>query len=273
LSTDASSRNPASGAQPIVRDVLERAWPLFKASVPVCLPLAVVGVAACATPGAESVASGEGYGFVHGREWWGLVVASMLLTLICYGAVLLQQLALAGGSRAPLLDSLRGATRALPASLGLMLLLTVPLAPAMLATAALGFGVLAAALTLLALVLLVHALLAWPALLAGGLSPFAALAASSRTVRLRWRFFLSLAATLLAAILVFVMLSGILIGVVMGLAGQAMPSPGGLAFSRWLMALILAVPVVYAGAVTVAAWQMLRPVPATPRDPVQSPAP
>ncbi len=255
-----------------MRDVLVRAWPLFKASVPVCLPLAVVGVAACATPGAESVSSGEGYGFAHGREWWGLTAASILLTLICYGAVLHQQLALAAGERRPVMDSLRSATRSLPASFGLMLLLSLPLAPAMLVTAMRGFGVLAALLTLLALLLLVHALLAWPALLAGGLSPFAALAASIGTVRLRWRFFVSLAATLLAAILVFVMLSGILIGVVMGLAGQAAPGAAGLAFSRWLMALILAVPVVYAGAVTVAAWRMLRPAPASPVDRAQSPA-
>jgi hypothetical protein len=264
LSTDASSRNPASGAQPIVRDVLDRAWSLFKSSALVCLPLAIVGVAACATPGSESVSSGEGYGFTHGREWWGLLVASMLLTLICYGGVLQQQLALAGGRRALLLDSLRDAAKSLPSSLGLMLLLSLPLAPAMLVTAARGFGVLAALLTLLALVLLVLALLAWPALLAGGLSPFAALAVSYGIVMPRWRFFLNLAATLLAAILVFVLLAAILIGVVMNLAGQGVPTPAGLALSRWLMALILAVPVVYAGAVTVTALQMFRPAPASP---------
>ncbi len=249
-----------------MRDVLDRAWSLFKASAPVCLPLAIVGVAASATPASESVSSGEGYGFAHGREWWGLLVASTLLTLICHGAVLLQQLALAGGHRALLIDSLRNAAKSLPASLGLMLLLSLSLAPAMLVTAARGFGVLPALLTLLALVLLVLALLAWPALLAGGLSPFAALAASIGIVLPRWRFFLNLAATLLSAILVFVLLAAILIGVVMSLAGQGTPTAGGLALSRWLMALILAVPVVYAGAVTVTALRMFRPAPASPAD-------
>jgi hypothetical protein len=250
-----------------VRDVLDRAWSLFKASAPVCLPLAIVGVAASATPGSESVGSGEGYGFAHGRDWWGLLVASMLLTLICYGGLLQQQLALADGRRALLIDSLRNAAKSLPSSLGLMLLLSLPLAPAMLVTAALGFGVLPALLTLLALVLLVLALLAWPALLAGGLSPFAALAVSIHIVLPRWRFFLNLAATLLAAILVFVLLAAILIGVVMNLAGQGVPTAGGLALSRWLMALILAVPVVYAGAVTVTALRLFRPAPASPADP------
>ncbi len=118
-------------------------------------------------------------GLTHGREWWGVAMASTLLTLICYGAVLHQQLArVAGGSRALVLDSLRNAVRRLPASLGLMVLLALPLAPAMLATAWHGFGVLSAVLTLAALVLLVYALFAWPALIAGALSPFAALAAS-----------------------------------------------------------------------------------------------
>jgi hypothetical protein len=255
-----------------VRDILGQAWPLFKACLPVCLPLAVVGVAACATPGAESVARGEGHGFAHGREWWGLTAASILLTLICYGAVLHQQLALATRSRALVMDSLRRATQLLPASLGLLLLVTLLLAPAMLATAWRGFGPLAALLTLGALALQVYALFAWPVLIGRALSPFAALAASIGTVRGRWRCVAGLAATLAAVILVYVLLVGILIGVVMGLAGQAVPGAAGLAFSRWLMALVLAVPVVYAGAVTVTAWRFVQPALADPTGPVPPPA-
>ncbi len=273
MSTDASSRNPAGFAQPIVRDVLGQAWRLFIASLPVCLPLAVIGVAASATPNAESISNGEGHGLTHGREWWGVAVASTLLTLICYGAVLHQQLARAAGAPALVLDSLRNAVRRLPASLGLMVLLVLPLVPAMLATAWRGFGVLPAVLTLAALVVLVYALFAWPALMMGALSPFAGLAASISVVRGRFRWSLGFAATLLAAILVFVMLAAIFIGVVMGLAGLAAPGPRTLVFSRWLMALILAMPVVYAGAVTVTAWQLLTRVPASPADPASSPAP
>ena len=45
---------------------------------------------------------------------------------------------------------------------------------------------------------------------------------------------------------------------VMELAGQGRPEAGSLAFSRWLMAVILATPVVYGGAVTISAWRAVR---------------
>jgi hypothetical protein len=272
LSTEASSPNPAGGAPLITRDILGRAWPLFKACLPVCLPLAVIGVAAGATPGAESAMSAEGHGYAHGREWWGLLFASTLLTLICYGAVLRQQVAWAQGERALVLDSMRRAVADLPFVLPLLVLLALPLVPAMVATALRGFDLFAALLTLAGMALLVYALIAWPALVAGRLSPFAALGLSIRTVHGRWRQFASLALMLLSAILVFVLLSGILIGVVMGLAGQATPTAGGLALSRWLMALILAVPVVYAGAVTVTTWRVVTAAPASPGGAVPPPA-
>ena len=51
---------------------------------------------------------------------------------------------------------------------------------------------------------------------------------------------------------------------VMGLAGQATPTAGGLALSRWLMALVLAIPVVYGGAVTVTTWRAVNAA-STPR--------
>jgi hypothetical protein len=45
----------------------------------------------------------------------------------------------------------------------------------------------------------------------------------------------------------------------MNLAGQgAQTSHAGLSFSRWLMAGLLALPVVYIGAVTVTAWRVAR---------------
>ncbi|HTQ36131.1 MAG TPA: hypothetical protein VMH77_03760 [Steroidobacteraceae bacterium] len=247
----------------LVRNILGAAWPLFKASLPVCLPLAVVGVAASATPGAESLASGEGYGFVHSRDWWGVCVASILLTLVCYGAVLHQQLRRAADGRAPVLDSLRLATRRLPASLLLMLPMVLPLLLAMLVAAWHASSLLAWVLRLVALWLLVQAWFAWPALLGGELSPGAALAASIGTMRRHWREFAALLATLAAAILVFALLTGVLVGLATGLAGQAVPV-GGLALSRWLMALALALPVVYGSAVTVTAWRLLKAVPASP---------
>src|SRR5690606_39710060 len=86
-------------------------------------------------------------------------------------------------------------------------------------------------------------------------APLQALARSIKLVRGRWLQVAMLGGTLLAAVLVFVLLTGIFMGVVMGLAGQANPTAGGLALSRWLMAVVLAVPVVYGGAVTVSVWR------------------
>jgi hypothetical protein len=254
------------------REILSAAWPLFKACLPVCLPLAVVGVASGATPGSEAAMSGGGRSLAWTREWWGLTAASVVLTLICYGAVLRQQLALAGGSRAPVLDSLRRAAMDVPFVLVLLLLMSLPLVPAMLLTAWRGFGVHAAALTLGACALLVGAWFAWVALVANGLNPFAAVASSFRLVRGRWLAVVQVAFALIAAVLVFVLLTAIFIGVVMGLAGQDTPDARGLALSRWLMALILAVPVVYGGAVTVTAWRALSAAPASRDAPAPRPA-
>lgn len=264
MSTAESSPNPAAGAPSLTpREVFARAWPLFKHSLPVCLPLAVVGVAAGATPGAEAAASPEGRGLTHGAEWWGVTCASIVLTLICYGAVLRQQLALATGTRAAVMDAVRGAALDLPAVVPLLLLLVVPLLPAMILTATAGFGLPAALLTAVALLLLVYAWLAWPAIVDRGMPPWTALGTSVAIVRGRWRDFAALLGTLIAGVLVFVLLVGIFIGVIMGLAGQSTPTAAGLAFSRWLMALILAVPVVHAGAVTVTIWRAVSGAPAS----------
>lgn len=256
----------------VPRDILQAAWPLFKACLPVCLPLAMMGVAAGATPGAESVMRGEMRGFEHSSEWWGVTAASIVLTLICYGAVLRQQLALLAGERLPVLDSMRKAALDVPFVLLVLVLLLVPLAPAMWITAMQGFGALAAALTLGGFALLAYALFAWPALVSERLTPWAALGRSIALVRGRWLSVAYLLLTLAAVVFVFTLLIGIFIGVVMGLAGQDVPTGGGLAFSRWLMALILCVPVVYAGAVTVTAWRVVSGVPASRDDPAPGPA-
>jgi hypothetical protein len=261
LSTEPDAKSPAPHALPVAaslapREILSAAWPLFKACLPVCLPLAIVGVAAGATPGAEAAQSAGARSLAYTRDWWALVAASALLTLICYGAVLRQQLALASGGRPQVLDSLRRAALDVPAVLVLIIVLALPLLPAMLATAWRGFDLFAALLTLLAGGLLIFGWFAWPVLVDRGTGPFAALATSIRMVRGQWRGFVFAAAALLAAVLVFVLLVGILVGVVMGLAGQATSAAaGGQAFSRWLMGLILALPVVYGGAVTVSAWR------------------
>jgi len=251
----------------VPREILSAAWPLFKACLPVCLPLAVVGVAAGATPGSEAALSGA-RSAAYTREWWGLTIASGLLTLICYGAVLRQQMAMAQGRRQAVLESLREAAMDAPFVALLLIVLAVPLVPAMLVTASQGFGPVAALLTAGACLLLLHGWFAWPALVDAQLrrsradaaparprAPLAALLRSLHLVRGRWGATAMVAGTLLAAVLVFVLLTGILMGVVMGLAGQATPTAGGLAMSRWLMALVLAVPVVYGGAVTVTAWR------------------
>lgn len=239
------------------REILSAAWPLFKACLPLCLPLAVVGVAAGATPGAEAAMSGAGRAAAYTREWWGLTAASMVLVLICYGAVLRQQLALSDGSREQLIVSLRRAAVDVPAVLLVLAVLALPWVPAMLYTAWQGFDLVATGLSLLAAALMVFGWFSWPELVARSVSPLTALRGSLRMVQGRWRVAAYIAASLLAAVLVFVLLTGIFIGVVMGLAGQATPSAQGLALSRWLMALILALPIVYGGAVTVTARRAL----------------
>jgi hypothetical protein len=237
------------------REILSAAWPLFKACLPLCLPLAIVGVAAGATPGAEAASSGGARGMAYTREWWGVAAASMLLVLICYGAVLRQQFAIAEGGRLPLLESLRRAAMDVPNVLLIIVVLLVPLLPAMLLTAWHGFSTLPALLTVLAGAVLLYGWLAWPALVARQAGALTAIGISVALVRGRWNSFLQLGFSLLAAVLVFVLLFGIFVGVVMGLAGQATPDARGLALSRVLMGLILALPVVYGGAVTVSAWR------------------
>lgn len=235
-----------------MREVLGAAWRLFQVCLPTCLPLAIVGVAASATPSAETAASGEAYGYLHSNEWWGVCVASLLLMLICYGGMLRQQLALAAGEPARVMDSLRRAVRDLPGVFALWVLCLLSLAPAVISTVLRGFDAVALLLTIAALAVLLYAWPAWPALIAGTANPWAALCAAVRMVRGRWLHVAGAMGALLFAAFVFLLLAGILMGMVMHLAGQGeSPTASALAASRWLIAVVLGLPVLYAGAVTV----------------------
>jgi hypothetical protein len=240
------SAKPAGSAPIIVRHVLGAAWPLFQVSLPTCLPLAITAVVVSSLP----VAS------LPDHEWWGVVFARTLLVLICYGAMLRQQLGFAAAGRPRLRQSLGDAVRDLPAVAVIVLAWLLPFVPAMAATAWRGFDWLALLLTLAASALVIHVLPAWPALIAGHPGPWRALVASVVFVRGRWLQVCAVVATLLAGVLVFLLLASILIGMVMNLAGQGTnPTPGALSASRVLVAVVLAVPVTYAGAAAAVTWR------------------
>jgi hypothetical protein len=226
------------------REVLAAAWPLFQVSLPGCLPLALLGVAASGLPGAEAVATGEGRGFAHGATWWALYAASTLLMLLCYSGVLRQQLARSAGRRLGILASLRDSLVGALPTLGVVLIVVL-LAVAGCVLLVLP-GIAALALTFLA----------WPAQLEEGLRPLPALRRSVALARGRLMAIAGILGATIAAVLVFVLLTGILLAVVMNLAGpDAQAGHAGLSFSRWLMSALLALPVVYVGAVNVAAWR------------------
>ncbi len=260
VSTESSPQSLA------IRDVLAAAWPLFQFSLPGGLPLAIIGVAASGTPGAEALASGEGRGFLHSPQWWGLYVASTALMLICYGGILRQQLARAAGQRLPVFESLRSSLIGLLPSLGVVVLTLL--------------AVVGGSLLLLVpgLVALVWLFFAWPAQIDAGIDPVAAVTRSCQLVRGRFLQVAGVVAATIAVVLVFVLLTGILMAVVMNLAGQgAQSSHGGLSFSRWLMAAVLSLPVVYVGAVSVAAYRVasgeaISVAPASPGGPARPPA-
>jgi hypothetical protein len=173
----------------------------------------------------------------------GLFAGSTVLMLLCYSGILRQQLALSAGRRCPALQSLRDSLAGLLPTLCLYLLLLITVVPGLL-------------LLLPGLGLMVLFFFAWPALIAEGLSPLAAIRRSVALARGRFLSVAAILATVLAIVVVFTLLVGILLAVVMYLAGQGdRPEHAGLSFSRWLMACIVAVPVVYVGAVSVAAYR------------------
>jgi hypothetical protein len=244
--TTGPSAGPAGSARIVVRDVLGAAWPLFQVCLPTCLPLAVVAVAVSSIP----------IGQLPGHEWWGIVFARTMLVLICYGAMLRQQVQLSAAGRPRLRQSLTDAVRDLPAVVVIVAAWLLPFAPAMATTASRGFDWLSLLLTIAASVLVAPLLPAWPALLAGTPGPWLALVASVRLVRGQWLQVCAVVLTLLAGILIFLLLASIMIGMVMNLAGQGIhPTAGALAISRVLIALVLAVPVIYAGATAIVTWR------------------
>lgn len=241
---------PAGGARIVARDVLGAAWPLFQVSLPTCLPLTLVACVAGGSPVADAEPLGG--------TWWSVVAVRAAMVLICYGAMLRQQLQFAAGERPRLMQSLRDALGDVPAVLVLVTAWILPFVPAALTTAARGFNVLALLLTAAAAALLVFVLPAWPALISGSTNPWAALVVSVRLVRGRWVQLAGLIGLLLTGVLVFILLAGILLGMVMYLAGQGEnPTPAGLAASRWLIGIVLAVLVTYVGAASVTTWRVL----------------
>lgn len=233
------------------REVLAAAWPLFQVSLPGCLPLALLGVAASGLPGAAAVAGGEGRGFTHSALWWAVYLATTLLMLLCYAGVLRQQLALSSARRIGVLASLRDSLAGALPTLGVVMLVTLL---ALIGTAL---------LVLPGIAVLVWSFLAWMAQLEEGLGPVASLRRSASLVRGRFLAFAGILGATVAAVLVFVLLTGILLAVVMNLAGpDAQAGHAGLSFSRWLMSALLALPVVYVGAVSVATWRAALAYPA-----------
>jgi hypothetical protein len=226
------------------RAVLAATWSLFQVSWPSCLPLALVAVCATGAPGAESIRSGEGRGLDHSAEWWGVYFASALLTLACYGAVMLRQQALATGAVLRTFDALRRSALLLPVSVGCAIVT--------LAAVVLGLVL----LVLPGLAAIVWLCFAWTAVLSEGLGPLQAARRSIALVRGR---FLQLAAILgaaLAAVLVFLLLAGIFFGVAMSIAGQD-ASGVALAVSRVLFLALLSLPVMYLSATVVSAYQAI----------------
>jgi hypothetical protein len=226
------------------RAVLSAAWALFQVSLPKCLPLTIVAIAAGAVPGAEQ---------------WGLYAASTALVLICYTAVLRLQLGLMRGEAAGWLNALQRAGRDLPATAALFAMAVLPLAVLQALLSLRGLhGVLAVVLLVILAVALLLTLFAWPAVLSEAVGPGAAVARTLHRVRQHLWPLAAAGATALAGILVFVLLAGIFMAIIMNLAGQgAQTSAFGLALSRWLMAGVLAFPVVFASAVLVITYRVV----------------
>ena len=209
--------------------MLRAAGRLFLLSWPQCLPLALLGVVVSGAPGALATRNGEARGLDHDLGWWLLYAATVLLMLVCYGAVALRQQALVEGQRVSLWVVVGRSLRALPAAV-LTAFVYVILAPLLLPLAALS--------------------LAW---LAAVLDQGGPLAACRRSVQLTrghlWPMTLTWL-SVLAGVLVFIMLTGVFYGVVMVAAGQAGAQNGAL-ISQVVFTALLSLPVIYVSAVLV----------------------
>jgi hypothetical protein len=97
-----------------------------------------------------------------------------------------------------------------------------------------------------------------------GSDPAAAIRRGIAMVRGRFWPLAGAYAAVLAAVLVFVMLAGIFVGVLMAIAGQQGPtSVAGQMLSRLLFGCVIALPVVYVGAAQVVVFRTLRTRPPT----------
>jgi hypothetical protein len=241
------------------REVLRLAWPLFQETLLRCLPLGVLAAAASAVPSAEAAGRRAAGLPAYDTQWWVLLALVTGLVLICYDAMLRIQTWQARGQRLDVLAAMRSGFAALPATFLLLLLALAPLVAPVLWLSWRGADVAGVLLLMLALGGLLYLFFGWPALVAQRVWPWAALRDSILLVRGRYLQVASLALVLLAAILVFSLLTGIFLGVVMMLAGPAAPTSHlWLSVSRWLMAGVLALPLVYGGAVSVTAYRLIR---------------
>jgi hypothetical protein len=97
---------------------------------------------------------------------------------------------------------------------------------------------------------------AWPIRTAEATSAWDALRRAVRLVRAQFTQVAMLAGVMLAAVLVFGQLTGIFLGLIMKIAGpEAQTSHAWLSVSRWLMAGVIALPLLYMGAVSVTAYR------------------
>lgn len=216
----------------------------------------MLAAAASAVPQAETAASRAAGLPLHTREWWGLLLATTALTLICIESVLRLQLAAMQRSRAGTMDAMRRSVASLPGTFALLLLSMAPLLPPLLWISTRGANWLAALWLVAGLGGLLFVFFAWPIRAAEGISPWHALGRSILLVRAHFTQVAMLAGVMLAAVLVFAELTGIFIGLIMKIAGpEAESSHVWLSVSRWLMAGVIAVPLIYLGAVSVAAYR------------------
>jgi hypothetical protein len=254
--TEPPSPKPSGGPGFNAREILRLAWPLFQESLLRCLPLAILAAAASAVPQAETAANRAAGLPPHTREWWGVLLATTALSLICIDSVLRLQLAAAQRSPAAVMDSMRRSVASLPGTFAMLLLALAPLLPALLWISMRGANWLVVLWMLAGLGGLLLVFFAWPMRTAEGAAPWDALRRAMRLVRAHFTQVAMLAGVMLAAVLVFAQLTGIFIGLIMKIAGpEAQTSHAWLSVSRWLMAGVIAVPLIYMGAVSVAAYR------------------
>lgn len=202
---------------------------LFLLSWPQCLPLALLGVVVSGAPGALAARSGAARGLDHGLGWWLLYAGTVLVMLVCYGAVALRQQALVEGRRVSLWTVVGRSLRALPAAV-VTATVYVLLAPLLLPLVALSLAWLAAVLEQGGLLDACRRSVQWTR---GHLWP----------LTLTWL-------SVLAGVLVFIMLTGVFYGVVMVVAGQA-GAQNGVLISQVVFTALLSLPVIYVSAVLV----------------------